>query len=144
MDHLLCLRQLPRSESSPFSAPGISPCSIAFLALSHAPPALAMNSAIVTPVAVASQSSTERCGPRMIPIITGLIIATNPGRTISRRAACVEISTQATVRFNPSRPSNSPSISLNCSRIFSNHVFCCTPNRFHCHGSHYEWQGATD
>ena len=57
-------------------------------------------------------------GPRMIPIITGLIMATNPGRTISRRAACVEISTQVALSGStPSRPSNSPSISLNCLRI---------------------------
>ena len=78
-----------------------------------------MNRAISTPVAVAPAKVPPRAsGPSASPITTGLATATIPGIIISRRAACVEISTQVALSGStPSRPSNNPSISLNCLRI---------------------------
>ena len=89
---------------------------MAFLALSHAPPAFAMNRAIRTPLAVApARVPPSAALPRSHPMITGLDTATTPGITISRRAALVEMSTQVALSGStPSRPSRSPSISLNC------------------------------
>ena len=102
--------------SSPFLAPSMWFCSIAFFALSQAPPAFAMNRAIKTPVTREPASRPPSAsGPSAIPTISGAMIATIPGPTISLRAAFVEISTQVWESgLTPSLPSRSPGISLNC------------------------------
>ena len=88
--------------------------SIAFLALSQAPPAFAINSARRTPVTVAPASIPPRASfPSRNPTRIGDIMATTPGRTISLREAAVAISTHLCVSGLPV-PSMIPGISLNC------------------------------
>ena len=70
------------------------PSSTIFFALSHAPPALAMNTARVNPVARLPASSPRTpATPSTMPTITGIRIARMAGRTISRCAPRVLIST---------------------------------------------------
>src|SRR3989339_590917 len=70
--------------SDPFFSPATSPFSIAFLALSHAPPALAIIRARRTPVTVAPASMPpSAAGPRRNPTNTGATTAEIPGRIIS-------------------------------------------------------------
>src|SRR5205809_2576899 len=79
------------SEPLPPSAPP----SMCFLALSHAPPALAMNSASITPVNVAPASMPPSAySPSSLPTTTGATTAVSPGTIISRKAARVAMSTQ--------------------------------------------------
>ena len=73
----------------------VSPSSIIFFALSHAPPALAWKIAISTPDTVTPASRPPRVsGPKTNPTTTGVNTASRPGRTMRRMAALVEISTQ--------------------------------------------------
>ncbi len=87
-----------------------------FFALSHAPPALAMNMASKTPVTVAPASMPPRAyGPRTKPTRIGITTAITPGSIISVNAAFVQISIHlVTSGFTPSFPSSRPGISLNC------------------------------
>ena len=65
-----------------------------FLALSHAPPALDMKIAIITPVTSApARSPPSAEGPRRIPTTSGASTAMTPGTSISFNAAVVEIAT---------------------------------------------------
>ena len=107
--------------SEPLPSPSISPFSIAFLALSQAPPALAISRASSTPVTVAPANMPPRAAaPSTRPTTTGAITAVRPGRIISLSAAAVEMSTQrAASGFAPSLPSSRPGISRNCRRISS-------------------------
>ena len=71
------------------------PSSTYFLALSHAPPELAMKMASTKP---AERPPTSRPmtpdTPKMSPVSTGAMIASSEGNTISRWAPLVEICTQ--------------------------------------------------
>ena len=99
--------------------PPWAPPSMYFLALSHAPPAFAMKSAIRTPVTVAPASSPPRAStPRKRPTTTGASTAVTPGRSISRKAARVEMSTQR-AESGLAEPSISPGISRNWRRTSS-------------------------
>src|SRR5215213_5302434 len=74
--------------SEPFFSPEISPFSIAFLALSHTPPAFDINNASNTPVTVAPANMPPRhSAPMMTPTTTGATTAVTPGRIISFNAA---------------------------------------------------------
>ena len=65
-----------------------------FLALSQAPPALAIMIASRKPVAMEPMSSPPRAsGPSTMPTTTGTMTASRPGRTISRMAPRVLMST---------------------------------------------------
>ena len=69
--------------------------SISFLALSHAPPLLDMNSASSTPQSVAPISMPASAArPRTMPTTTGEMTAIEPGRSMFLSAAPVAISTQ--------------------------------------------------
>src|SRR5262245_48169322 len=71
------------------------PASMYFLALSHEPPALAMNSAIMTPDASEPASRPPTADlPKIRPSRIGDSTASRPGATICRSAPCVEIVTQ--------------------------------------------------
>ena len=75
--------------------PPYSPLSTYFLALSQAPPELAMNTANVKPVASPpTNSPITPATPNTIPTITGMAIASKEGNTISCWAPRVLISTQ--------------------------------------------------
>ncbi len=113
--------------SLPF--PPCSPPSIAFFALSHAPPAFAMNSAIITPVTVAPASRPPSARtPKNFPTITGSSTDATPGTIISFSAAAVEISTQrAESGFTPSLPSSRPGISRNWRRTSSTMPWAARP-----------------
>jgi len=64
------------------------------MGVSQAPPALAINSAIVAPTAKAPASNPARaCGPSKKPTITGASTAIKPGTIISNKAARVAMST---------------------------------------------------
>jgi hypothetical protein len=72
------------------------PFSMYFLALSHAPPALAMNSDSEAPTASApAKAPASAAGPTEKPMSTGPSTATRPGRIIWRSAALVAMSTMA-------------------------------------------------
>ena len=89
------------------------PSSIHFLALSQAPPLLAIINANSTPLTVAPASMPPKAmGPRPKPTATGANTANRPGRIISRSAAAVLISTQRRVS-GLALPSIKPSISRN-------------------------------
>ena len=88
-----------------------------FLALSQAPPPLAIISPSSTPVTVAPTSRPPRAfGPRNMPTTTGAITALSPGKIISFKAAVEEMSTQRAGSGLPV-PSISPGISRNWRRI---------------------------
>ena len=71
------------------------PSSTYFLALSHAPPALAMNMASTNPQLSPPVSRPSIHGtPKIRPVSNGATIANNDGTTISRWAPFVEICTQ--------------------------------------------------
>ena len=78
-----------------------------------------MNSASRTPVTRAPASIPPSAdAPSAYPTRTGANTATTPGKTISFKAALVEMSTHvAESGLTPSFPSRRPSISLNCLRI---------------------------
>ncbi len=96
--------------------PPWAPPSMYFLALSQAPPALAMKSASITPVTVAPASIPPSVSmPKSLPTSTGAITAVSPGTIISRRAARVEMSTQRALS-GLALPSMRPGISRNCRR----------------------------
>ena len=78
--------------SDPFPSP-LYPASICFLALSHAPPALAIIIAINTPVTRDPANNPPRAATDQSPTTTGTAIASIPGRIISFNEECVEIST---------------------------------------------------
>lgn len=79
--------------SLPF--PPCVPSSMYFFALSHAPPALDIKIAIMTPVTSAPASSPpSAAGPNRIPTANGDNTAMIPGTNISFNAAVVEIATQ--------------------------------------------------
>ncbi len=87
-----------------------------FLALSHAPPALAMNKASMTPVRVAPANRPPSVStPSTLPASTGAATAVTPGRIISRSAARVEMSTHRALS-GFAVPSMRPAISRNCRR----------------------------
>src|SRR5579863_462443 len=70
--------------------PPIFPASIYFLALSHAPPLFAINSASKTPTTVEPTNTQPRtCKPSVYLTITGTEIVITPGRTISCNDALV-------------------------------------------------------
>jgi len=70
------------------------PASIYFLALSQAPPELAMNIAIKKPVTMApAKTPPKAAGPKVKPMMTGTMTARIPGIIISLRAELVTIST---------------------------------------------------
>ncbi len=84
----------------------VTPSSIIFLALSHAPPAFDWNSAINTPADVTpARRPPSISGPPMKPNRTGTITARRPGTTISRMDACVEIATHFSYSAFPSAAS---------------------------------------
>ena len=92
------------------------PFSINFLALSQAPPALAIINAIITQQINAPPSIPPSAfGPRPKPITTGARTAREPGRIIRRSAARVAMSTQRAVS-GFAFPSSRPGISLNWRR----------------------------
>ena len=71
------------------------PDSIYFLALSQAPPALDMNTAMTKPVTDTPPSNpTTPVGPRISPVRMGTMMASNAGTTISCRAPLVQRATQ--------------------------------------------------
>ena len=89
------------------------PFSTCFFALSHAPPAFAIISAIITQHINAPPNVPPRAfGPRPKPITTGASTASEPGRIIRRNAARVAISTHLAVS-GFAFPSIRPGISLN-------------------------------
>ena len=72
------------------------PCLLYTSALSHAPPALDMNTAIAKPVTDTPPSRpTTPVGPRIRPVRMGTTTARIAGATISCRAPLVHRSTQA-------------------------------------------------
>ena len=71
------------------------PPSMYFLALSQAPPALDMNTAMAKPVTDTPPSSpTTPVGPRISPVARGTMMASSAGTTISCRAPLVHRATQ--------------------------------------------------
>ncbi len=71
------------------------PFSIYFLALSQAPPALAIITAIKKPLTVAPAKRPPRAaGPIKKPTAVGVAIVRRPGTIIFFKAAAVEIETQ--------------------------------------------------
>ena len=105
------------------------PASMYFLALSHAPPLLAIKRARNAPITVAPKSMPPRVSlPRRKPTATGVRTATRPGATIFLRAATVAMDTQvAGSGLTPSLPSSSPGISLNWRRISSTILNAASP-----------------
>ena len=88
-----------------------------FLALSQAPPALAIMSAISTqPNRPPANMPPSEVAPSPKPTTTGASTAIAPGTTIRLSAAVVAISTQRAVSGS-ALPSNRPGISRNCRRI---------------------------
>ena len=80
-------------QSEPF--PPWCPASMYFLALSQAPPALDMNTAMAKPVTdTPPNRPTTPSGPRSRPVRMGTIMASSAGATISRRAPLVHRATQ--------------------------------------------------
>ena len=72
------------------------PCSICFLALSHAPPEFASMIASAKPVDVApARKPMTPATPRRRPSTIGMMIALNAGSIISRCAPLVEMAMQA-------------------------------------------------
>src|SRR6056297_2059636 len=117
------------SEPLPYSTPSIvTPSSIIFLALSHAPPALDWNKAIRTPAEVTPASNPPSiCAPNVgsslmnpgtNPNSTGTTTAKVPGTTISRMEAEVEISTHFSYSAFPSAASNAARSSSDQSASF--------------------------
>ena len=95
-----------------------------FLALSHAPPALAMKIARQKPVTKAPARKPPRALTLMKPKTRGTTTARAPGMTISFNEAFVEIATQrAESGTTPSSPSRNPGISRNC-RLTSSIISC--------------------
>ena len=75
--------------------PPCSPDSMYFLALSQAPPALDIKTAMAKPVTVPPPSRpTTASGPRMQPVTMGTTMASSEGTTISCSAPRVHRSTQ--------------------------------------------------
>ena len=99
------------------------PSSTYFLALSHAPPALAINTARTKPHErpPISRPSTP-AGPNKRPTTTGATIASIEGNNISCCAPLVEISTQRAYSGS-ALPSRIPFISVNWRRTSST-IFC--------------------
>ena len=88
-----------------------------FLALSQAPPPLAIMRAMSTPVRVAPASIPPSASlPNKRPTVIGAKMAVIPGRIISRRAAVVAISTHRALS-GLAVPSIRPGISRNWRRI---------------------------
>ena len=88
-----------------------------FLALSQAPPALAIISAIKTqPSRPPASMPPREVAPKPKPTTTGASTAMAPGTTIRLSAAVVAISTQRAVSGS-AFPSNRPGISRNWRRI---------------------------
>jgi len=70
------------------------PCSMYFLALSHAPPLFAINTARTNPDASAPPRSPKTPDtPSKMPVSTGAITASSDGKSISFCAAFVEMDT---------------------------------------------------
>ena len=91
-----------------------------FLALSHAPPALAMKMARQKPETRAPARKPPRALMLMKPMTNGMTTASDPGSTISLSDAVVEMATQrAESGCTPGRPSLRPGISLNWRRTSS-------------------------
>ena len=100
-------------SSEPFPAP--PPASIYFLALSQAPPELAIKIAKRKPVTSAPAKKPPKASLFQKPMTSGNAIARPPGSNISFKAAEVAISTHSSYSgVTPSFPSLSPGISLNC------------------------------
>ena len=96
------------------------PDSMYFLALSQAPPALAMKMARQKPVTRAPARNPPSASILMNPRTRGMATARMPGASISRNDALVEIAThRAESGLTPSRPSRSPGISRNWRRTSS-------------------------
>ena len=93
------------------------PFSTYFLALSQAPPALAIINAMRThPRSAPASMPPSDAAPSRKPTATGDATAITPGKTMRLSAAVVAISTQRAVSGS-AVPSRSPGISLNCRRI---------------------------
>ena len=96
------------------------PASMYFLALSQAPPALAMKMARQKPVTRAPARKPPSTSMLMNPRTSGITTAREPGTTISLSEAVVEMATQrAESGCTPSRPSRRPGISRNWRRTSS-------------------------
>ncbi len=95
--------------------PPKAPDSMYFLALSQAPPALAMNIASKTPETRTPANSPPSSSLSRNPATTGIITAPTPGKIICFRAAFVLISMHF-LKSASALPSISPGISLNCRR----------------------------
>ena len=96
------------------------PASIYFLALSHAPPAFAINIAKANPVTSAPANSPPKASMSMNPTTNGTTTAKEPGIIISLSEASVEIATHlAESGVTPSFPSRRPGTSRNCRRTSS-------------------------
>ena len=95
-----------------------------FLALSQAPPALAINMARQKPATKAPAKNPPKESMLTKPNINGITTARIPGASISFREAEVEIATHlAESGITPSAPSRSPGISRNC-LLTSSIIFC--------------------
>ena len=95
--------------------PAPPPASIYFLALSQAPPELAIKIANKKPVTNAPARNPPNASLFQNPIASGRTIAKPPGKSISFKAAVVAISTHFSYSgVTPSLPSLNPGISLNC------------------------------
>ncbi len=107
--------------SEPF--PPRLPFSTYFLALSHAPPAFAINRANATqPKRPPANIPPKAIAPKPKPTTAGIATAMIPGNIIFLRAALVAISTHLS-ESGSAVPSIRPDISLNClliSLIISN------------------------
>src|SRR5690606_30658 len=100
--------------------PPWAPASMYFLALSQAPPALAMKMASAKPTTRAPARKPPRAFTSMKPITRGITTARPPGISISLSAAPVEMSTHlAYSGSTPSLPSRRPGISRNWRRTSS-------------------------
>ena len=91
-----------------------------FLALSQAPPALAMKIANAKPVTSAPARKPPSASTSMNPITRGTTTASAPGASISRSDAFVEMATHAAESGStPGVPSRRPGISRNWRRTSS-------------------------
>ena len=105
--------------SERFGWPGMPPVSMSSFALSHDPPAFAMNSDMDAPTASAPARVPARdAGPSTKPMSTGPSTATQPGKIIWVSAAEVAMSTMA-LGSGSAVPSRRPGMVSNCRLISS-------------------------
>ena len=100
--------------------PPWAPASMYFLALSQAPPALAMKMANAKPVTSAPARNPPSASTSMNPMTSGTTTARAPGASISRSEPFVEMATHAAESGStPGVPSRSPGMSRNWRRTSS-------------------------